>query len=74
MSHNNPHRTYEITQLVEMTITHRVRATDAETANDEATRRTMRTCGCLASSRSNIGFGDVQVDYVPAVDQPEQSI
>lgn len=66
--------TYEILQLVEMTITHRLRAADAQAANAEATRRTARTCLSIGRGRSNLTFGDIRVDFVPAVDPPREDV
>lgn len=66
--------TYEILQLVEMTIKHRVRAANAEAANAEATQRTARTCMSIGRRRANLTFGDIQVDFVPAVDPPRNTV
>lgn len=66
--------TYEILQLVELTITHRVRAANAQEANAEATQRTARTCMSIGRGRANLTFGDIQVDFVPAVDPPQKSV
>lgn len=59
-------QTYDIVQLVEMAITHRVRAENQQAANAEATRRTARACASIAQGRSRVSFGDIQQDYVPA--------
>lgn len=59
---------YEITQLVEMTVSHTVSAPDAETANRVASERTLRLCGSLSNRRRGLAFGDVVDDYVPAME------
>lgn len=61
-------KTYRIIQLVEMTIAHTVRADNTTQADQIATERTLRQCRALAGVRSNIEFGDVADDYVPATD------
>lgn len=61
-------KTYQITQLVEMTVGHTVRAENARQANEIATERTLKQCRALGNTRGNIGFGDVVDDYVPASD------
>jgi hypothetical protein len=64
-------KTYEITQLVEMTITTKVRANIADQANDEAIKRTERTCNSIMRRYKNINFGDIMADYIPARDDNE---
>jgi hypothetical protein len=64
-------KTYEVTQLVEMMITHKVRAKDAAEANDMASERSHRLCNSIAKRFRKVGFGDIQDDYVPARDEDE---
>jgi hypothetical protein len=59
---------YEITQVVEMMITHKVRAANADEANRIATERTQASCAALSRTRSSIHFGDIAEDYIPARD------
>ncbi len=61
-------KTYEVTQVVEMTVTHTVRARNADEANATATSRTEKLCSALARVRTNINFGDITEDYLPATD------
>ena len=62
--------TYEVTQLVEMTITHRVRAANSDEANDIATKRTGEYCQRISKrySFAKLNFGDIVDDYIPAQD------
>lgn len=62
-------KTYEIIQVVEMSVKWKVRAANADEANDAATRRTLDLCGALARKCKNTAFGDVSADYVPAMDE-----
>lgn len=61
-------KTYEVIQLVEMTIKHSITAENAEAANQLALDRTQRTIDSLRKRQKNIDFGDITDDYVPARD------
>jgi hypothetical protein len=59
---------YEIIQRVEMTLTHIVHAPDAAAANEEATGRSASRCRAINKRWGSVSFGDVDDDYVPALD------
>lgn len=61
-------KTYEVTQIVEMMITHKVRAKDADEANEIAGERSGRICNAIIRTRKNVAFGDIGDDYIPARD------
>jgi hypothetical protein len=64
-------KTYEITQTVEMLVTWKVRAANADEANRIATERSQGLCIALTRTRKNINFGDVSDDYIPARDDDD---
>lgn len=61
-------KTYEVTQIVEMMITHRVKASSADEANEIATQRTQKACCEICRGRKGVNFGDITDDYIPARD------
>lgn len=62
-------KTYKVTQVVEMMVTHKIRAANADAANHEAGERTHRACAALLRYRKNLNFGDINDDYLPARDE-----
>jgi hypothetical protein len=62
-------KTYEVTQSVEMMVTWKVRAKNADEANEVASARTHNLCHSLGRARKNIAFGDITDDYLPARDE-----
>lgn len=62
-------KTYEITQVVEMSVKWKVRAKSADEANEIATARTERLCNSIGARRKHVNFGDITDDYIPARDE-----
>lgn len=65
-------KSYDVVQLVEMTVRHRVRAASATEANNIATARTRRKVDKIANRYKGVGFGDIMEDYVPATDDDDE--
>lgn len=61
---------YEVTQVVEMSVTHIIFAEHADEANDIASERTHAVCKVLRRRNKKLSFGDITDDYIPARDEP----
>ena len=62
-------KTYEITQISEAMITVKVRAENADKANEIALERIQKRLQNFVKHNTNINFGDISEDYLPARDE-----
>ena len=65
-------KTYTIVQVVEMSVSHKVRARNAAEANEIASQRTGAICHSISRKRRSVNFGDITDDYIPARDEDDE--